>query len=711
MKRKDAMKRMLLSVIAVVSMPALFAQALPVDTLQTSVTLGEVEVKGSTVVDKSDRKLFIPTSEQARQSANAVDLLQRMQMPELRVDMVNDAITLVDKGVLDIRINGRKATVYDLKGIDPGSVTRVEYHRNPSMRYGEVDAVVDFIVVQHKSGGSFYVEGKQAASGWGGYYANLKLNNKKSQFGVSGWYNPRRDFEMWRDNVENYKLPDGTAFTRTETGLPGRMDAPNYGFFLDYSYRKDDKMLLFVQLSASGGWNDRNEYNGIYANSLSAEKSKVSDLLHIQSFRPNLNVYWQYDIDKSKQIVVDLTASDYYSDSERSYATYEYIEDGSDGEELSSIFTKIKSNSYSLIANANYEQRFDAGRLTAGVRYLHGWGRNDYMTSRVIDKTRESDTRVYAEWWQPLGSSFDYQAGLSAVGRRFRIIGYDAVSTLDFIYSLRMRYKIGSYSTLRFNFTTETVSPTANELSQAVQDIDEYQKYRGNPSLKPYRRYIGELHYEYARGIFLGNLATALRYTDNPVMEEKYWETGSDGGWYLLNTVRNQKYHSTFKVFANARVEAIPGWLTVGASFGWKHSVSRGWEYRHVMNKSVYADWSVVLSHWNFSLMYNGHTNSRDLWGETITGTENYQDIILSYKHKDLYVGVGIINPFMKNYNIPTENLNEFAGYDRKMHLTMAQNLAFVMLRYNIQWGRKQRDIEKRVNNVYEGGAVNATGK
>ena len=109
--------------------------------------------------------------------------------------------------------------------------------------------------------------------------------------------------------------------------------------------------------------------------------------------------------------------------------------------------------------------------------------------------------------------------------------------------------------------------------------------------------------------------------------------------------------------------------------------------------------------------MYNGHTNSRDLWGETITGTENYQDIILSYKHKDLYVGVGIINPFMKNYNVPTENLNEYAGYDRKMHLTMAQNLAFVMLRYNIQWGRKQRDIEKRVNNAYEGGAVNATGK
>ena len=468
--------RIAIIVSSLVCASALFAQTVPVDTLQTSVTLGEVEVKGSTVVDKSDRKLFIPTSEQARQSANAVDLLQRMQMPELRVDMVNDAITLVDKGVLDIRINGRKATVYDLKGIDPESVTRVEYHRNPSMRYGEVDAVVDFIVVQHKSGGSFYVEGKQAASGWGGYYANLKLNNKKSQFGVSGWYNPRRDFEMWRDNVENYKLPDGTAFTRTETGLPGRMDAPNYGFFLDYSYRKDDKMLLFAQFSAFGGWNDRNEYNGIYANSLSAEKSKVSDLLHIQSFRPNLNVYWQYDIDKRKQIVVDLTASDYYSDSERSYATYEYIEDGSYGEELSSIFTKIKSNSYSLIANANYEQRFDAGRLTAGVRYLHGWGRNDYLTSRVIDKTRESDTRVYAEWWQPLGNSFDYQAGLSAVNRRFRIIGDDAVSTFDLIYSLRMRYKIGSYSTLRFNFTTETVSPTANELSQAVQDIDEYLK-------------------------------------------------------------------------------------------------------------------------------------------------------------------------------------------------------------------------------------------
>ena len=497
------MKRILLSLAVIITMPAMFAQTVPVDTLQTGVTLGEVEVKGSTVVDKSDRKLFIPTSEQARQSANAVDLLRRMQMPELRVDMVNDAINLVDKGTLDIRINGRKATVNDLKGIDPESVKRVEFHQNPSMRYGEVDAVVDFIVARHKSGGSFYVEGKQAVSGWGGYYANLKLNNKRSQFGVSGWYNPRRDFEMWRDNVEHYELPDGTSFTRTETGLPGRMDAPNYGFFLDYSYSDGDKMLLFTQFSATGGWNDRNEYNGIYSNSLSADKLKVSDVLHIRSFRPNFNMYWQYNIDKRKQIVADLTVSDYYSDSERSYATCEYFVDGSAGDELSSIFTKIKSNSYSLIANANYEQRFDAGRFTAGVRFLRGWGRNDYLTSRVIDKTMESDTRVYAEWWQPLGDSFDYQAGLSAVGRRFRIMGSNAVSTFDLVYSLGMRYKIGGHSTLRFNFSTETVSPTANELSQAVQDVDEYQKYRGNPSLKPFRRYIGELRYEYAKGIFL----------------------------------------------------------------------------------------------------------------------------------------------------------------------------------------------------------------
>ena len=99
------------------------------------------------------------------------------------------------------------------------------------------------------------------------------------------------------------------------------------------------------------------------------------------------------------------------------------------------------------------------------------------------------------------------------------------------------------------------------------------------------------------------------------------------------------------------------------------------------------------------------------LWGETIHGDENYQVVQLSYKWRDWNFAIGIVNPFMDNYNVPSENLNRYGGYTRKWHVTMAENLGFISISYAVQWGRKAKQMEKRLNNSYDGGAIGTTGK
>ena len=125
------------------AMPQAWSQnGMPADTLQ-SVTLEEVKVTRSAIVDKSDRKLLIPTEKQLRMSSNGVDLLRNMQMPMLSVDIVNDQIKLSGNGSLAICINGREADIADVKALDPRTVKRIEFHESPSMRYGGVDGVID----------------------------------------------------------------------------------------------------------------------------------------------------------------------------------------------------------------------------------------------------------------------------------------------------------------------------------------------------------------------------------------------------------------------------------------------------------------------------------------------------------------------------------------------------------------------------------------
>lgn len=59
----------------------------------SNVELGEVVVKGSTMINKADRKLLIPTSEQVKMSKNGVQLLGNMQLPVLQLIRLRELLS------------------------------------------------------------------------------------------------------------------------------------------------------------------------------------------------------------------------------------------------------------------------------------------------------------------------------------------------------------------------------------------------------------------------------------------------------------------------------------------------------------------------------------------------------------------------------------------------------------------------------------------
>ena len=698
------MKSEITALMLALAIPAFAQNTETTDSLPT-VTLSEVEVKGSTMIDKSDRKLLIPTTEQTRLSSNGVDLLRNMQVPMLTIDIVNDEIKLIDNGTLTICVNGREASIHDVKALDPRTIKRIEFHESPSMRYGGVDAVVDYIVEQPTSGGNFMANGNQSYIKWGNYNVSGKMNKGKSQFGFYGNFGERYGFTQWRDNEEHYTTADRKQFTRSEKGLPGTLTCPWYNASLDYSYADAGKNIFVAQLRLNGRPDLLAEYIGDLSNSYSSGTQHVTDRTTRDYTRPALDLYWQHNMEGNQSLMLNVVGGYEHQTSSHAYTTLNY----GTGLDDVSMLNKITSRNYSLIANANYEKRWSAGRLTAGVRYSQAWGDNDYTTSGIDDKTRESKTLLYAEWWQPLGNRFDYTLSLAGKQRSFRIVGDDPTNTFDMIASAKSRFRINQHNTVRLEFSTSTDTPDANALTSALQDLDEFQKYRGNPNLKPYRNYRIKAQYELTKGIFFGRLSGAFDYYKNPVMEDKYWVT-EDGSTFLLNTMNNQRNYRSFELRATLRVEAIPEWLTISGNIGWGRQISKGHRYEHTHDGMI-GNWDVMLTHWNFSLNYFGSINEKWLWGETITSSENFQIVVLSYKWRDWNFGIGICNPFMNNYKVPEENLNRYGGHYREGHLDMAESMPFVSLAYNIEWGRKNKNIEKRLNNNYDGGTVGTTKK
>lgn len=209
-------------------------QFIVLDGIKQNINLGEilleddaVAMEGVTVsasgqISHSDRKLIFPSERQMKVSTNGVNLLQQMMLPRIQINPMNNEIGVLGGGELQLRINGAKAEVEEIKALQPSDIIRIEYHDNPGLRYGNAEVVLDYIVRRPETGGNFGVDLSQGMNAmWGEYNVFGKVNHKKSEFGVSYYMGPRDFYGMYRDNEEEFHLADGTTLHRIEEGEPG----------------------------------------------------------------------------------------------------------------------------------------------------------------------------------------------------------------------------------------------------------------------------------------------------------------------------------------------------------------------------------------------------------------------------------------------------------------------------------------------------------
>ena len=99
-------------------------------TLAESVGLGEVVVQAPKVIHKADMDVLFPSKSAISHSQNAIGLLNHLMIPTLNVNEMAGSVKSGGEDV-EIRINGRLATVDQLQTIDPSTVKRIEWIDNP----------------------------------------------------------------------------------------------------------------------------------------------------------------------------------------------------------------------------------------------------------------------------------------------------------------------------------------------------------------------------------------------------------------------------------------------------------------------------------------------------------------------------------------------------------------------------------------------------
>lgn len=669
----------------------------------TAIALEGVTITGSSQISRADRKLVFPSERQMKTSTNGVNLLQELMLPRILVNPIDNKISISGGGELQLRINGVKAEIDEIKAIRPADIIRIEYHDNPGLRYGNAEVVLDYIVRRPDTGGNFGVDLSQGLNvRWGNYNVYGKVNYKKSEFGFSYFAGPRNFDGSYRDNEEEFHLADGTTLRRTEQGVPDKNVILQQNMNVNYSLQASENSLFSATFRLGGFGHPKFYYTGTLHNT-NDETDIINMIDHTDQrwLRPSLDLYYQHNL-KNKQTLVFNLVGTYNRDK-----SHRFYQESKADKMLTDIENYTLGNKYSLIAEAIYEKQFANGNaLSFGLNHLQSYANNEYRNGHSYETNmHQGNTYVFGEYRGKI-NRLDYRLGVGMT-RFYYHQSNDDKSTENYSFnpSVALHYALSDNSFLRWKANIYNESPSLGDLSAVEQAIDSFQIRRGNPNLKSYLCYHTELTYEWKKGIFYTNLWGSYDYRPNAIMDEKIQE-----GNKIVQTWDNQKDWQRLSGRAMLRVGPICDILQFAFTGGVAHYMSHGNDYSH-----TYTNWfceaQVSLNYKKFSLAWDINTNRNYFWGETLSGGENIQLFALYYRHKDLRVGFGAFNPFTDNFKVQNENWNKYASYKTSGYIQESSRMFLVSLSYNFSFGRKFKTAQRKVNNSDNSSGVMSTGK
>lgn len=668
-----------------------------------AVSLDGVTVSASNTNSRSDRKLIFPSDRQVKASTNGMDLLQQLMLPKITVNPMSNEIKVPGNGEVQLRINGVKVELDEIKALLPTDIIRIEFHDNPGLRYRNAEVVLDYIVRRPETGGNFSVDMSQGVNAlWGEHRVSGKINHKKSEFGASYRIGPRDFYGMSRDNEEIFHLADGTVLHRKETGDPSHASMFMHNLNLNYSVQDPEKYLFNATFRY---WNNHQphwDYRGILSNLDNPDDYvDMVDLNSSDNQVPALDLYYQRNLKNDQTLVFNVVGTYNRTSSHRFYQE-------SRGEELlTDINNRVSGKKYSLIGEAIYEKKLANGNsLSGGVWHTQSFSDNEYRNGHDYETHMDqSASSIYGEFKGKV-RKLDYMLGVELARLYYKQEGTDDSDQFyTFNPRFTLQYALPGQSFIRLKGYVGNLSPSLGNLNAVEQVIDSLQLQRGNPRLESYMSYLLDLNYEYQKGIFYALVNGTYEYVPNAIMDEKYQE-----GNKIIQTWNNQKNWQRVVGFAMFRVGPIKDILQFSFTGGVNHYISNGNTYSHRYT-NWYCNMQASLTWKKFMLMYQMNTNWNRFWGETLEGGENIQMFMAKYNFKNLSLGIGAFNPFSDNWKVQSENWNQYASSKKTSYIKESSRLFVVSVSYNFSFGRTYKVGQKRLNNSDSDSGVMSTGK
>lgn len=652
----------------------------------SSVALDGITVTAQSVINKPDRKLITPSESQVKTSTNGIDLLQRLQLPRITIDHINNTIKASGNGEVQLRINGVQVTNAEIVALRPEDIIRIEYHDSPGARYGNAAAVLDYITRRKESGGN--INGNLShginETGFVDDYISAKFNHKKSEFSVNAYWNNRK-IDWTRTNDEVFTFPD-KKLHRIEEGLPTLFEQNSIWSAANYSLAEKDKYLFNVTIrynfsDVPHSFSDR---KSTMITSENPDPVTVTDYASEKSNSPALDVYYQHRL-KNDQLIIFNIVGTYISSTNR--RNYEEI-----GNNSNPIYSHISGDKYSLIGEGIYEKKLSTGKITAGLKHSQTYTNNKYTGDITTDVSmKQAESYAYAEYQFKKGK-FNYMANLG-VTRSYYSQSEDSQEKYSFRPSAQITYDITDNTFLRYRSNIWSSTPSLSELNNVEQQIDQIQIRRGNPNLKSNWGWSNYLTFGHNSKLIDIEFYGQYTYRDKPVMESIYFEDD-----VFVKTPENQKKHHHLNFETTIKFKPWKDHISIYVNPGINRFISQGNNYTHTYNNE-YINGGIDLMYKSWMLSFWGCTSWNWFYGETVNEGETLYMVSAGYKKPNFSVMIGSFNPFGGSYKRKDENLSSLAYSRSSIYTDAIKQLFTLKVSFNFNFGRQYSSGDKRLDN------------
>lgn len=654
------------------------------DTVETQ-ELQEIIIQAPKVVHKADMDVYHPSQSAVDNSKNGMQLLSNLMIPSLSVSDALGTIKAAGQSV-QVRINGRVATVAQIKALLPETIKRVEWIDNPGLRYQGASYVLNFVVTNPTLGGSLMLQAQPVLNRKFGYYqADAKFNIGRSQWSV-GSYFKLTDLEAHREYKETFTFPNGESLIRKEMPKDGKAEDTNGTAWISYNYIKPDTTILYLSLQAFRNFSIKELYNGILSLSNGMGEIDLKDCRGSVGTTPSFSAYLEQHFANKQTLVIDFGASLYTG---HSYSDYiERLPEITD--RITDIHTYIKDHNQAYGLEADYIKKWRNSRITAGISYKANRNRSEYENlGNTVYHQRQDMVYFFAEYFQRI-NKVTLTAGLGAqyTSFSFRETGQGRDS-----WNLRPKatvtYSLNQNHKFRLSFSSWQSAPSLSETNVAPVQVDGFQWNVGNPNLNTSSSYMLSFRYSFNFPRVSSSFGINAFTSPDAITPYLHWDDNR-----LITSYENSDGLQNISFWIAPQIELIPGWLTASGYVQYRAERMKGTGYK-LYNHDWSWNGSIQLMHWGFTLSANYQRAQRNLWGEKISWGEEFSVIDLSYNLKSWQFGVGMMMPF-GTYDQGSRMLSKWNSNVKHMRINM--RMPYISISYNLQWGRQKRGINKLVN-------------